>query len=115
MVYQKKLEDFTKSFNSEQLEAGAALANFVGGFIADEVSKSKDKHLGTFTGTLLRDEPRLGTYGLKDPHWTERNAYLKVGIRVDPNMKDDPAEKLRGATRTKMIDTVRFKPTVVRP
>ena len=113
--YQKKLDDFTKSFNSQQLEAGTALVNFVGGFIADEVSKSKDKHLGTFTGTLLRDEPRLGTYGLKDPYWTERNAYLKLSFRVEPIMKDDPADKLRGATLTKMTDTVRFKPTVVRP
>ena len=113
--YQKKLEDLTKSFNSQQLEAGAALANFVGGFIADEISKSKDKHLGTFMGTLLRDEPRFGTYSLKDPYWTERNAFLKVGFRVEPIMKDEPAEKLRMVSHTKMIDTVQLKPTVTRP
>ncbi|MEM6432984.1 MAG: hypothetical protein AAF773_03870 [Cyanobacteria bacterium P01_D01_bin.115] len=109
--YKKKVEDLTKSFNSTQVEAGVQLVNFVGGFIAGEVAKSKDKHLGTFQGTLLRDEPSLGTYGLKEPYWSERNAYLKVNFRVEPNEKKEPAEKLR----TKVIDTVRFKPTVVRP
>jgi hypothetical protein len=113
--YQKKLDDLTKSFNSQQLEAGAALANFVGGFIADEVSKSKDKHLGTFVGTLLRDESRFGAYSLKDPYWTERNAFLKVSFRVEPIMKDEPAEKLRLVSRMKMIDTVQLKPRAVRP